>query len=431
MSNKLKKSGLLTRHFQYCYAIVIFLLTIFFPATAHANGMLWFVLAPFILLFLIFLSVILAIFLKLQIVKLLMGKRPKISKAYLIGTAFIEAMIMSCVIMKAYMSLPRGLIFQIANSVSFVSGEVTLWYLKKVLIEGDLFLSWYVILGVSAFITLLISILPNMKLLVEEGRSLIDTIKKPLNVIRAGLLGIIAPIVFSTLILIIIAFIPKEYEPLDTRRTVSGDKHVLNELLLQLSKARCPKLVALVLDKGADINGRSRYDGKTALQEAVYVERNLETVQLLLNRGADVNHKSSYEFTPLMFVSSSVKGDPRILRLLIQKGADVNARSSYAQTALIMASGRNKGIWSVYGVKGVELEKILLDHGADPNAKDKTGSTALMVAAHTNREDLVRLLIEYGADINAQDNAGNTALSLSTKSGHTQVRELLISHGAR
>ena len=57
------------------------------------------------------------------------------------------------------------------------------------------------------------------------------------------------------------------------------------------------KVVALLLEHGADINGRSRDDG-TALHAAAFLGR-IETVKFLLEKGADANLQSNIGSTAM------------------------------------------------------------------------------------------------------------------------------------
>ena len=59
-----------------------------------------------------------------------------------------------------------------------------------------------------------------------------------------------------------------------------------------------------------------------------------ELIALLIERGADVNVRIAGGLTPLMIAAS---GSPRLVRLLVDAGADVNARDENGASVLRMA----------------------------------------------------------------------------------------------
>ena len=81
-------------------------------------------------------------------------------------------------------------------------------------------------------------------------------------------------------------------------------------------------LAALLLDRGADVNSRSRSErfarANTPLHAAA-ANRQVEVAALLLERGADVNARDGSGFTPLALAANS-RSDLLML-LLLEKGA--------------------------------------------------------------------------------------------------------------
>ncbi|HWX43674.1 MAG TPA: ankyrin repeat domain-containing protein [Blastocatellia bacterium] len=93
------------------------------------------------------------------------------------------------------------------------------------------------------------------------------------------------------------------------------------------------KCVALLLDRGADPNSRTR-DGVTPLMQPVIVPflgdlgesfhmQFVDTVKILLDRGADVNAKTKDGGTTLM--RAGIGGNTSIVKMLLERGADVKA----------------------------------------------------------------------------------------------------------
>ncbi len=84
------------------------------------------------------------------------------------------------------------------------------------------------------------------------------------------------------------------------------------------------------LDKGADVNAKSDWEGRTPLHWAALGHK--EVAELLIAKGADVNVKDIVGSTPLHFAAD--EGHKEIAELLIAKGADVNTRGFARMTPL-------------------------------------------------------------------------------------------------
>ena len=96
--------------------------------------------------------------------------------------------------------------------------------------------------------------------------------------------------------------------------------------------------VALLLDRGADVDGRAAVDeagvgGQTAIFHAAtqFDDEGLAVTQLLLDRGADVNVRDQFGDTPL--IVACAKGNAAAAALLLQRGADPSLRDQEGRTA--------------------------------------------------------------------------------------------------
>ena len=194
-----------------------------------------------------------------------------------------------------------------------------------------------------------------------------------------------------------------------------------------------PKVSAMLLDWGADINGLAR--GLSPLHLSVGRNENLAVASLLLDRGADVNAGDN-SWTPLHYAASyPIEGINQersvgAIKLLVENGADVNARSDYGITPLHQA---------VRLLPDGKVIEILLERGADVDASDVNGNTPLHLAVSQRRpnRDVINLLLIKGADVNAHTWDGNTPLHivvddlLRPESYIIElVIELLLNHGA-
>jgi len=94
-------------------------------------------------------------------------------------------------------------------------------------------------------------------------------------------------------------------------------------------------------------------------------------VTLLLNRGADVNGRNGSGSTALM--SACALGEDKTVALLLSRGADANLQDDSGHTALM-------------AVPHDSTARLLLAHGAKVNLRDKDGKTALAHAVTQKSE---------------------------------------------
>jgi ankyrin repeat protein len=168
--------------------------------------------------------------------------------------------------------------------------------------------------------------------------------------------------------------------------------------------------------QGADVNARDRRGGVTPLMYAAALG-SLETMRLLLDKGADVNGKSAVGATALMWAAA----DPAKVRLLLERGADAKIVSESGRTALLLAAMSDQSADTV---------RLLLQRGADAKVIDRDQTSALLAATFGNDTDTVRQLIAAGAPVNAADIAGDTPLMNAAGNGNLEVVQLLLKAGA-
>lgn len=149
----------------------------------------------------------------------------------------------------------------------------------------------------------------------------------------------------------------------------SKDSDIDCPLVMVVALTRDSRLVRLLLDHGANVNGGSAQKFRP-IQAALYFPSSSFFLPYLIGRGADVNCADADSLTPLMFCRSH----PEAALLLMAHGANVNAQAFDGTTALMMAS---KGVSSPSGAATV---RVLLAHGANLNARDAKGRTALILA---------------------------------------------------
>lgn len=197
-------------------------------------------------------------------------------------------------------------------------------------------------------------------------------------------------------------------------------------------------MLALLLDRGADIDAVDGEYGGTALYHAM-TEDHADAARILIGRGADI---SAGRVTPIRAAVEKDRSD--WLQSLIEAGLDVNDEATFSRPLLMEAVER--------GYRQVVTQ--LLGAGADPDREDVARINALRLAVRTGRDEIAQLLLASGAtiDIELAARAGlvdrvrafledgtnpdflgvwdRTALQSAIAGGHLAVVRLLIEKGA-
>ena len=226
----------------------------------------------------------------------------------------------------------------------------------------------------------------------------------------------------------------------------------LNEELGNAIIANDAGRVALLIDKGADVNVRDS-NGYAPLHTAAR-NRNSPIVELLAKNKADTNARDGDGFTPLdyaigrnhvptveMLLKSGARPDepnsngitPLVLALsdgryyaakaLIDHGADVNLASGKEAITPLMAvatqiTAQTRQTHVTQGPAPAVLADELIRKGAKLNAVSTHGVTALMIAAGHDNAPMIGLLLRAGADPHLKSGEGKTALDIAHKALH-------------
>ena len=136
--------------------------------------------------------------------------------------------------------------------------------------------------------------------------------------------------------------------------------------------------VSLFLDAGFD---PSLVDAKGIPLLSLAVRAQFPRVAaLLIDAGADINRLSGDRgYSPLM--DAVQKGDIAMVKLLLDKGSLIDLRSKDGQTALILCAGRGD----------TDMSEILVSYGADFTLKDNLGMSALGYAKLFKNQKLMDL----------------------------------------
>lgn len=175
-------------------------------------------------------------------------------------------------------------------------------------------------------------------------------------------------------------------------------------------------IVQLLLERGADVNAKTKGLGYTPLHITA-ARGNQAIADLLLAKGADINAQSTYSGTPLFFAET-----PEMINYLVKRGGAIGARDRDLKTSLHRAALNGY----------VEVCKALIDTKADVNAADINGVTPLHWAAGSGHLAVVKLLLDNKADVNRVSRWGTNALLHATwGTDRKELVELLISKGAK
>ena len=194
-----------------------------------------------------------------------------------------------------------------------------------------------------------------------------------------------------------------------------------------------PAVVQVLIDAGAEVDGRTPYDGVTPLMAAAGLNRTPDVVRTLIAAGADPNARmegSDYPAYTALMAAAWYNPNPAVLQALLEAGADVHAATHDGWTALRYAVS---GHYTELGDSELStIVRQLLAAGADPHVRDAHGTTALMYASVSGSNlEVVELLAAEGIEVDAQDDAGRSALMWAAAfAASPEVVELLLDLGA-
>ncbi len=227
--------------------------------------------------------------------------------------------------------------------------------------------------------------------------------------------------------------------------------------LMWATARRHPQMVALLADKGADVNARSAVRDylrvATAESRAKQLDRGGFTplmyaarencgacVEVLLKHKVDVNLPDPSGFAPMTIAMLNSNWD--IAKRLIEAGADVNEWDIFGQAPLHVAIGNMNSRGNSNPLDrdhpdqatGRDIVKMLLDRGADPNQQTYyraaglrgfggtgRGTTPFLVACASGDMEIVKLLLAHGANpkLATSDGQGPIIIAVGSRAGGT------------
>ena len=183
-----------------------------------------------------------------------------------------------------------------------------------------------------------------------------------------------------------------------------------------------PSLIALALERGADVNIKDPEERETPLFAALRKNR-FGQIELLCQHGADLAVVNTYGQCVLSCIDTfnTLKGI-KSLEILLKNGlsADTPYGGGWAKHTMMEEAVQ-------YGY--TEIMITLLNHGADINHQDFLGRTPLMQGIDS--ENTYRLLVANDADLNIQDNEGMTAIMHALHYGDSDAIKFIFNYSAK
>ena len=153
--------------------------------------------------------------------------------------------------------------------------------------------------------------------------------------------------------------------------------------------------------------------------------------RLLLDHGADVNGRDRNGGTPLH--EAVRQGDTELAKDLVARGADLYARTERGAEGGNTGSRRTSGLTpflTAAQTGNVEMMRALIALGADPAAQTNEGAGAVLLATRSRELEAVQMVVELGLDVNLCPTDRPSALHTAVRVGADEIVEYLAARGA-
>lgn len=232
------------------------------------------------------------------------------------------------------------------------------------------------------------------------------------------------------------------------------------------------ELVHLILDEGAEINGKSKgftpestkvransdllfHDGSTALHHAS-ANNQLSIVQMLLFHGADIFQRDDANVSAIHHAAQ--RGHTKVVDLLLERGArdcEPDTYSGLHTTPMDYAAKRGVdnlvqfidkkredleqtiqyAMWVASKKRDPEMMKAIYDHYNISKFNNFIGVKNIKEIAlnHSSRfgpKRLIEFILDSGVDVNFKGWFGFTSLHRAAEYGRAEITQLLLDHGA-
>lgn len=173
------------------------------------------------------------------------------------------------------------------------------------------------------------------------------------------------------------------------------------KLLLESVKYGNINNISKVIDRGVDINYID-LEGHSALSLASIFNNDPKVVELLVQKGASIDTRCGKGgFTPLMLACLNNE-NPMVVIKLLELGADTSIESNQGYNAI----GATVIEHSV--TDNIFIIEQLIAYGANINSPNCVGITPLLNVCACGNRECIEILIELGADTTAMCHTGQT-----------------------
>jgi ankyrin repeat protein len=178
----------------------------------------------------------------------------------------------------------------------------------------------------------------------------------------------------------------KRYSPFSPIAETARPMNLLDRITTAIARNNLAALRKLITRENANLVE----DGFTLLTITVlYDETDPRILQLLVDRGADVNAADDdRQYTALHFAARDQRSE--MVKILLDAGAEVDAIDADGTTPLCHCVRSPN--------TDLEIVKLLLEHGADPKKKNRDGDSPVASARYAEDAELLALLKKAADD---------------------------------
>jgi ankyrin repeat protein len=180
------------------------------------------------------------------------------------------------------------------------------------------------------------------------------------------------------------------------------------EAMFEASREGEASELVRLLDQSQQLLVDTKNEDGTTLLMLASARGHVDVVRVLLERGADLSARDKYEASAILYAANN--GRDEVVNLLLGNGADVRSCDEHGHTVLMeAAAGRSanalKRVLQAMGCQG--LDEVNYRH-----------RTALWEACSDGYEEGVQMLLLWGADHTIADNIGKTPGDIAAEEMH-------------
>jgi ankyrin repeat protein len=188
------------------------------------------------------------------------------------------------------------------------------------------------------------------------------------------------------------------------------------------------------LDHGANPEYRGADPFGSPLLLRALLDGKPRLVRLLLERGADPSARDRRGTPVLVSASAMAQGQrARAVTAAIAELFRDSRRAPDPDRCLDRADigDDRSALHAAASVGNLELVRLLIQRGADPNLANRFGETPLFFAAEHGHRSVAQELVSRGASLHRRSRyTGMTPLGLAAEGGHVETVSLLLEHRA-